>query len=100
MSKTNQPDLFNVGEQPDLFGAPAPKAYVPDPQHVRNRLKTLLGQMRASAAWPWPEAMVELHRAKTFEYLCGFLPLEEATDWRRQIAAEIERLDPPAQAAE
>lgn len=75
-------------------------AYVPDPQHVRNRLEALIGQMRASAHWPWPEAMVALHCAKTFDYLCALLPKDEAAKWRAELAIEIERLGAPAQAAE
>lgn len=100
MSPTNQPDLFKTDDQPDLFGAPAPTVYVPDPQHVRNRLAALLEQLRASAGWPWPEAVVELHRSKTFEYLIGLLPEVERAAWRADIAAEVDRLDAPAQAAE
>jgi hypothetical protein len=99
MSETNQSDLFQPVE-PDLFGTPGPETYTPDPQHVRNRLDALLNQMRASAIWPWPDVMVELHRTKTFDYLVGLLPAPEASTWRAAIAAEIDRLDPPAQAAE
>lgn len=100
MTHANQSDLFAGDSQGDLFGAPAPKAYVPDPRHVRNRLQALLDQMRMSATWPWPDSIVELHRTKTFEYLCGLLPDGEAAEWRDAIAGEIERLDAPAAAAE
>jgi hypothetical protein len=80
--------------QPDMFGAPAPKAYVPDPRHVRNSLQRLLSQIRDSETWPWSPVMVSLHREQTFDYLCGLLPdPAEAADWRRRIDAEIARLD-------
>ncbi|MFQ5564671.1 MAG: hypothetical protein ACE5FO_14005 [Parvularculaceae bacterium] len=81
-------------EQPDMFGAPAPKAYIPDPRHVRNRLQSLLSQMRDSETWPWSPVMVRLHRERTFDYLCGHLPdRAEAADWRAALDAEIARLE-------
>jgi hypothetical protein len=46
-TSSTEPDLLGPAAQSDLFGdAPiAPKPYVPDPVHVRNRLKDLLAQM-------------------------------------------------------
>ena len=85
---------------PDLFGAPAPRAYVPDPAHVRNRLEALLSAMRDSPVWPWDGAMMRLHREKTFAYLLGLLPDDEAAGWRNRIEAEVARLDANAVAAE
>ena len=82
--------------QADLFGEAlaAPRAYVPDPSHVRNRLTDMLGVMRASECWPWEPVMVALYRENVFPYLCERLPdREEAERFRAEIEAEIERLD-------
>lgn len=96
MSDLNEGDLFGASAQPDLFGenAAAPKAYVPDQRHVRNRLEDLVAQMQAAATWPWEPVMMRLHREKTFSYLCDLLAdREEAADWRQRIDAEVTRLD-------
>lgn len=83
--------------QPDLFGGAAPPAYVPKPEHVRNRLASLLAEMRAAETWPWEPAIVALHRERTFAYLCERLPdREEAERWRALIEAEAARLDAAA----
>ena len=44
--------------------------------------------------------MVVLHRERTFEYLLGLLPPEEAAELRAQIEAEVQRLDAAPVAAE
>ena len=88
-----------MAEQSDLFGAATPKAYVPDPRHVRNRLEGLLRQLREADAWPWEPGIVRMHRDKTIPYLLALLPDgEEAERWRADFAAEIGRLE-PAEAA-
>ncbi|MEX2166180.1 MAG: hypothetical protein WD852_04050 [Methyloceanibacter sp.] len=82
--------------QADFFGdsLALPKAYVPDPRHVRNRLTEMLATMRAAEQWPWEPVMVSLYRESVFPYLCDKLPdREEATRWRAEIDAEIARLD-------
>jgi hypothetical protein len=99
MTYANHSDLSTEAPQGDLFGAPAPTAYAPDPRHVRNRLQALLDEMQASARWPWDPVMVDLHRERSFGYLCGLLPEPEADEWRRRIAAEVARLDGAAEAA-
>src|ERR1700710_1995865 len=86
---STEPDLFGPAEQPDLFGdaQATPKAYVPDPRHVRNRLEDLLAQMQAADAWPWNPSIVRLHCDKTFAYLCNLLQdTEEAATWRERLA--------------
>lgn len=88
--------MFGGPAQPDLFGAPAPKAYVPDPRHVRNRLHDLLGQLRAAETWPWEPVIVRLHRDRTVPYLCGLLPDDEAARWRLDFEAEVARLQEAA----
>ena len=83
-------------DQADLFGPAetAPRAYVPDPRHVRNRLDDMLAKMRAAHAWPWEPVMVSLYRETVWPYLFERLPdREEAARWRAEIEAEIARLD-------
>ena len=67
-------------DQLSLFAeAPAPAAYVPDAQHVRNRLEDMLGLMQGAALWP---------------YLLALLPdPQEAARWRGEIEAQAARLD-------
>ena len=72
----------------------APKRYVPNPQHVRNSLTDLLGQMRAAERWPWDGALLSLYRDMVLPRLLSELPdAEETARWRVQIAAESARLD-------
>ena len=86
----NQPDLFGEAEA-------LPKAYVPDPRHVRNRLSEMLAVMRAAERWPWEPVMVALYRDRVFPYLCEKLPdVEEAARFRAEIEAESARLDAAA----
>jgi hypothetical protein len=50
--------------------------------------------MQAAKSWPWNPSMVDLHRERTFAYLCGLLPdREEADRWRKLIDTEIARLE-------
>ena len=99
MTRANHSDPLRTDE-PDLFGGTVARAYVPDLEHVRNRLQALLYEMRASVTWPWDSSIVSLHRERTFEYLLGLLPADEAAGWREQIDVEIVRLDATAVAAE
>ena len=87
--RTNLADV-----QPDLFG-PAPQpVYKPDPDKVRNRLRHLLNELRASANWPWRGAVLSLRRDSVLPQLCDHLPdTDEAARWRAEIEAEIARLD-------
>jgi hypothetical protein len=72
----------------------APKRYVPNPQHVRNSLKSLLDEMRAAERWPWEGAVLKLYRDIVPPQLYAELPdAEEAARWRAEIDAEITRLD-------
>jgi hypothetical protein len=84
---------------PSLFAEEelAPKRYVPNPQHVRNSLKDLLGQMRAAERWPWEGAVLSLYRDLVPPQLYAELPdAEEAARWRADIEAEAARLDAAA----
>jgi len=69
-----------------------PARYVPNPQHVRNSLKSLLEQMRAAERWPWDGAVRELYRDIVPPQLYAELPgAEEAARWRAEIEAEAAR---------
>jgi hypothetical protein len=73
---------------------PKPKAYVPDPQHVRNRLRGLLDEMRAAERWPWEGSVLSLYRDIVPPQLYAALPdAEESARWRADIEAEAARLD-------
>jgi hypothetical protein len=90
MPRTNQSDLFGDAQT-------GPKPYVPKPEHVRNSLQSLVTKMQAAETWPWNPSVVDLHRERTFAYLCGLLPdQDEAERWRALIEAEIGRLDAAA----
>jgi hypothetical protein len=83
----NQPDFF------EEKGASV-QPYVPDPQHVRNRLVGMLAKMQAAGEWPWDPVMVSLYRETVWPYLFEKLPDQrEAAEWRGRFEAEIERLD-------
>jgi len=82
--------------QSDLFGdEPAQQnAYVPKPEHVRSSLHSLVGEMEAANAWPWPASVVAARRDHWLEHLCSLLPDQtEADEWRERIARQTERLD-------
>ncbi len=84
-------------DQQDLFGGETKPAYTPKPEHVRNRLQSLLAEMAAAQSWPWDEVMVELHVGRTVPYLCGLIAdPAEAEDWRQRFAAEQSRLSKAA----
>ena len=82
-------------DQLSLFAeAPAPAAYVPDAQHVRNRLEDMLGLMQGAPVWPWPAVTVRLYRETVWPYLFALLPdPQEAARWRGEIEAQAARLD-------
>jgi hypothetical protein len=84
-----QSSLFAENEM-----GPKPQAYVPNPQHVRNRLKGLLQEMRDAEYWPWEGAVLKLYRDIVPPQLYSALPdVEEAARWRADIEAEAARLD-------
>jgi hypothetical protein len=71
--------------QIDLFGEAQalPKAYIPDPCHVHNRLAEMLAIMRTSENWPWEADTVEFYRERVWPYLYEKLPdRDEAERWR------------------
>lgn len=88
-----QPGLFREEEL-------ALKRYVPNPQHVRNSLNSLLDEMRAAERWPWEGAVLKLYRDIVLPRLCEELPeKDEAARWQAEIASEIVRLDSADRAA-
>jgi hypothetical protein len=92
MTPSNDPDLFDSENQPDLFGedAPAP-VYRADPDKVRARLHKILAEARAAEALPWEPARVSLYRT-IFPQMTQWLPDEEAARLRSEFEAEMERL--------
>jgi hypothetical protein len=84
-----QSSLFAESEM-----GPKPKAFAPNPHHVRNRLRGLLEEMRAAERWPWEGTVLELYRDVVPPQLYAGLPdAEEAARWRAEIEAEAARLD-------
>ena len=84
-----QSSLFAENEM-----GPKPQVAAPNPQHVRNRLRGLLEEMRSSERWPWEGAVLELYRDIVPPQLYAGLPdAKEAARWRRDIEAEAARLD-------
>ncbi|RIA55404.1 hypothetical protein [Dichotomicrobium thermohalophilum] len=84
----NQIDLFG-----ESFGTPR---YVPKPEHVRNRLQSILDTLRAADSWPWPPVIVRQYRDLTLPYLYEQLhDPAEAARWSDLIDAEIARLGEP-----
>jgi len=82
--------------QPNLFAEEdmAPKRYAPNPQYVRNRLQSILDEMRAAAKWPWDPVIVSLRCDSVLPRLYELLPdREESQRWRAQIDFEISRLN-------
>jgi hypothetical protein len=83
-------------DQADLFGdiETGPPAYVPNPQHIRNRLEDMLATMRAAKTWPWQPSTFAFYRDTVWPELCSELPdPAEAKRWRGVLAAEAKRLD-------
>jgi hypothetical protein len=72
----------------------APKAYVPDPRHVRNRLQDMLDKMRGAESWPWEPSTVRYYRASVWPYLYEKLAdKDESARWRNLFEAEAARLE-------
>ena len=73
---------------------PKPKAYTPNPNAVRNRLRGLLEEMREAEQWPWQGAHLTLYRDIVPPQLYAALSdADEAARWRSEIEAEAARLD-------
>jgi hypothetical protein len=94
----DQSDLFGHGPaQGNLFGAgedrlQAPvQRYLPDPEKVRRRLKSLLETARSAERMPWPERDARMWQI-VFPNMANWLPDDEAEQLRFEFAREMERL--------
>jgi hypothetical protein len=94
----DETDLFeNTPAQGSLFGpggdrlqAPAQR-YLPDPEKVRQRLKSLLGEARSAEKMPWSERDARMWQI-VFPNMANWLPDEEAEQLRFEFAQEMARL--------
>ena len=82
-----------ISEQPDLFGAPAPAAYVVPHDIAVNTLRKTLATLTAATVWPWDPDMKAARMDRTVPKLLAVLPADEAGHWGALIAAEAARLD-------
>ena len=75
--------------QLDMFGAPPPENYDPDPADVRRELLAVLAEARAAETWD--DRRFGLYKV-IFPQMANWLPAEEAQQLRRKFAAELARL--------
>ena len=87
-----QAEMFDL-PQGDLFGTPAPAAYVVPHDIAVNTLRKTLATLTAARHWPWDPDMKVARMDRTVPKLLAVLPPEEAADWRSRISAEAARLD-------
>jgi hypothetical protein len=92
MPSPPQPDLFQIDEQPDLFGEDPAPSYRPDPEKVRARLHKILAEARAAQTFPWEPTRVSLYRT-IFPQMSLWLPEDESAQLRFEFEAEIKRLE-------
>jgi hypothetical protein len=91
-------DLFGHGPaQGSLFGdgddrlqAPS-QHHLPDPDKVRQRLRTLLEKARSAEKMPWSERDARMWQT-VFPNMANWLPDAEAAQLRFEFAREMERL--------
>ena len=77
--------------QLDMFGAPPPENYDPDPESVRAELLDILAKARAAPQVPWDAKEASYWRT-VFPQMANWLPEEEAARLRCEFAAELARL--------
>jgi hypothetical protein len=83
-----QGSLFGTGE--DRLQAPVQR-YLPDPEKVRQRLKSLLETARSAEKMPWSEHDARVWQI-VFPNMAKWLPDDEAEQLRFEFAREMERL--------
>lgn len=90
-------DLFGNGQH-SMFGEtagrmPNPKAqsYKPDPEHIRQRLHSLLDAARGASRMPWNDRDTRMWQV-VFPQMANWLPEDEANQLRFEFAQELERL--------
>lgn len=94
---SGEADMFGPAAQGDLFGGALPRddVYVPKQPHVRNSLIDLLEDLRGYGIWAdcadWKRESMRDRRGPDLVKLIW--DTDEAADWKRQIDAEIARLD-------
>src|SRR5260221_8604446 len=83
-----QGSLFGAGE--DRLQAPV-RSYLPDPEKVRQRLKSLIEKARSAERMPWSERDARMWQT-VFPNMAKWLPDDEADQLRFKFAQEMERL--------
>lgn len=95
---TDDADLFgHTPAQASLFGEgegrmrPPQPSMLPDPDEVRQRLRSILAKARAAERMPWSERDVRMWRI-VFPNMSKWLPEEEAEQLCFAFEQELERL--------
>src|SRR4051812_47155728 len=91
---TRQSDLFGrAPPQGELFGvSKAPVQVAPvTSDSVREKMLTMLAQLRAADRMPWPERKARINEV-IFPQMANWLPDDEANQFRFEFAQELERL--------
>ncbi|MBB3655041.1 hypothetical protein FHX15_000240 [Rhizobium sp. BK650] len=83
-----QLDMFATQE--DLFPA-EPASYAPNPERVRRKLDAVLHELRRADAMPWDRKTRAFHQL-VFPQMTNALPADEASQYRLEFQALIERL--------
>jgi hypothetical protein len=92
MARNDQPDLFGIETQTDLFDEDAPaREYRADPDKVRARLHKMLAEARAAQKLTWEPERVSLYRT-IFPQMTNWLPEDEAAQLRFAFETEMARL--------
>ncbi len=92
MERDDHPEPTSGPSQPDLFGAPPPQNYDPDPESVRAELMAILAKARAAPAEPWDPREASLYRV-IFPQMANWLPADEARQLRLAFETELARLE-------
>ncbi|MCC6946914.1 MAG: hypothetical protein IT539_04020 [Bradyrhizobiaceae bacterium] len=96
MASSRQGDLFQGGEQDELFDDEAnTPTYYPDPDEVREELKRILAEARAAKTMPWDAQRVSLYRT-IFPQMTQCLPEDEGAQLRFDFDTEMARLEQAA----
>lgn len=82
--------------QGDVFGEPAPAAYVVPHEIAVNTLRKTWEKMASASAWPWDADMKTARMKRSVPKMLAVLTPEEAADCRARIDVEASRLDAAA----
>jgi hypothetical protein len=83
--------------QLDMFATQAdvipkePQSYSPNPDRVRGKLSSVLGELQDAAVMPWDRKTLRYHEL-VFPQMTGALPAAEARHFRDAFAQELQRL--------